>query len=118
MKAYEDPAASPAAIGELVDAVLRVHAAELGHLAEFWLLLSLGEALAHPRQTFGHNAGNYRHRSLNCTDISDEKLLQYGSLIHQLIPARSHPSDIRAHVASIWAKRQFVELTMSSARIS
>jgi hypothetical protein len=114
MKLYEDRTARPRSIGATVDKFASEHKTAFGHRAEFWLLLSLGEALAHPTQTYGHNAGNYRHRALLCDDISNALILKYGKLIGDLLPVRSHPSDVRAHIASIWAKRQYDELANRS----
>ena len=107
---YKDPNTGTRRISALVSKIESEHKATLGHLADFWLLLSVGEALAHPTQTYGHNAGNYRHKALRCDDISSTAFLTYGKLVDELLSTRSHPSDIRANVARIWAKRRYDEL--------
>lgn len=110
MKLYEDNDTSCDSIRASVHKTETEHKATLGHLAEFWLLLSVGEVLAHPTQTYGHSAGAYRHNAVHCDDISSEVILQSGELVGDLLPARSGHSNIRGHVAAIWAKRPYDDL--------
>lgn len=110
IKLYEDNNTSCDSIRASVRKTETEHKATLGHLAEFWLLLSVGEVLAHPTQTYGHSAGAHRQRAAQCDDISSEVVLTHGKLIGDLLPRRSGRSNVRAHVAAIWAKRPYEEL--------
>jgi hypothetical protein len=110
MKLYEDNNASCDSIRASVRKTEIEHKLALGHLAEFWLLLSVGEVLAHPTQTYGHNAGAYRCNAVQCDDISSEVILKHSLLIGDLLSARSGRSNVRVHVAAIWAKRPYHEL--------
>ncbi|HEV7952232.1 MAG TPA: hypothetical protein VGO98_02555 [Candidatus Saccharimonadales bacterium] len=108
--AYSNPACSNESIKTIVHQTASAHSDDLGHLAEFWLLLAVGEVFAHPRQTYGHNAGAYRSKAKQCSDITSDLVSNYITLIEETSSLRTGRSDIQTHIAVKFAKEPFEQL--------
>ena len=98
------------ALGKMAATTAYRDGVQFGHLAEFWLLLSVLEVVAHPLEISGHAAGSFRDKAKDCDDVSSDLFRQYGQLVVELLHVRADSSDQRKHIAAIYAKRPYVVL--------
>jgi hypothetical protein len=94
------------------------HATQFGHLAEFWLLLSVLEAVSHPLETYGHHqAGPFREKAKDCTDASSELFRAHGLLVVELLRLRAGSSNQRVHVAAKFAQQPYALLAKMTEHV-
>ncbi len=103
-----DASVSSTALVEYADNAVARLKSVFGHVAEYWLLLSVAEVVAcSTTRRSTPKAGEYRNKAVKCENITAVTLRKTGQILTDILKKRADRNDCRASAFAVFAAETY-----------